>query len=240
MRCFATAVVLVACLAVAARAAAPLYEMPPPKPWPATFDSTTEEVVPGLEPTDGFAINATTPNLEPLAPLLATIRPIGPIVYSLQRALNLTERHPTLPGHDLQNKTSLTILTPSAEAMLKLPFQLSAAGLLEDRDRELLLTVPLLKAAADSRRLALMSQQVAHNMALKRMVPYAYLNNATRLTTRLGFPVSVMVSPDGRDKYFVSGNCTAKIVKPDHGGRPMIPAVAYVVDSFLLPLEWKL
>jgi hypothetical protein len=30
-------------------------------------------------------------------------------------------------------------------------------------------------------------------MALKRMVPYQYLTNATRLTTRLGFPVSVVV-----------------------------------------------
>lgn len=47
-------------------------------------------------------------------------------------------------------------------------------------------------------------------------------------------------SPDGKDKYFVSGNYTARIVIPDNGGRPMQPWVTMMVDSFLLPLNWKL
>ena len=47
-------------------------------------------------------------------------------------------------------------------------------------------------------------------------------------------PPSPTPSPDGKSKYFQSGNYTAKILVPDHG-RPMVPAVAYVVDSFLLP-----
>ena len=45
---------------------------------------------------------------------------------------------------------------------------------------------------------------------------------------------------DGRAKYFVSGNSTARIVVPDHGGRPLLPVAAMVVDSYLLPLRWKL
>lgn len=96
-------------------ASVPLYQMETPKPWPLTKDATTEEVVPGLEPTDGYAINATTPNLEPLAPLLETIRPVGPIIKGLNSFFNVSERYPTLPGHDLQNKTSLIVLVPNAE-----------------------------------------------------------------------------------------------------------------------------
>jgi len=71
-------------------------------------------VVPGLEPTDGYAINATTPNLEPLAPALEVMKPIGPIMYALYKAMNTSEPRPTLPGHDLHNKTSLTVLVPNA------------------------------------------------------------------------------------------------------------------------------
>jgi hypothetical protein len=72
-----------------------------------------------------------------------------------------------------------------------------------------------------------------------RLLP---LKNATRKTPPLPLPLSLppTKSPDGRNKYFVSGNSTARIVRPDHGGRPLVPAVAYAVDSFLLPLEWKL
>lgn len=70
------------------------------------------------------------------------------------------------------------------------------------------------------------------------MVPYQYLNNHTRLVTRLGFPVDVVVSMDGMTKYFVSGNSTARIVVPDYAGRPMSPVVTMMVDSFLLPLNW--
>jgi hypothetical protein len=90
----------------------PLYHLA--CPW-SSCPPSTEEVVPGLEPTDGFAINATTPNLEPLAPLLDTIRPIGPIIHGIQKTLNISESHPTLPGHNLKNKTSLILLMPSAE-----------------------------------------------------------------------------------------------------------------------------
>ena len=35
--------------------------------------------------------------------------------------------------------------------------------------------------------------QISQNMMLSRMVPYHYLNNATTLTTKLGFPVNVVV-----------------------------------------------
>ena len=52
-----------------------LFVMPPLTPWPLTLDATTEEVVPGLAPTDGFAVNATgVYNLEPLAPVLGAPR----------------------------------------------------------------------------------------------------------------------------------------------------------------------
>ncbi len=38
----------------------------------------------------------------------------------------------------------------------------------------------------------------------------------------------------------MSGNYRAKVTVPDYGGRPMQPWVTMVVDSFLLPLNWKL
>jgi hypothetical protein len=344
--------------------------------------------VPGLEPTDGFAINATTPNLEPLAPLLDTIRPIGPIIHGTQKLFNISESKPMLPGHNLSNKTSLTVLVPNAEvrrarsgagrgwqgssagcaggegeggrapggqpsprlwcaagiqpcpaplsppplgpprapqAMLKLPFQLKASGALDEHERSLLTQLPLVSAATESLRMSRITQQarrrlgglvasgaqragavrqrglqsgparrhgadpsphgpppptpppllpqVSQNMLLTRMVPYQYLTNATKLTTKLGFPVNVLVrwarrgagpgfgrarpapliharrpprpppapppSPDGKTKYLQSGNYTARIVVPDYGGRPLVPAVAYMVDSFLLPLQFK-
>jgi hypothetical protein len=59
-----------------------LYAMEVPKAWAPTKDATTEEVVPGLEPTNGFAINASTPNLG---------EPPG-------AALPLRTRHPTCSG----------------------------------------------------------------------------------------------------------------------------------------------
>ena len=45
---------------------------------------------------------------------------------------------------------------------------------------------------------------------------------------------------DKSAKFLVSGNSTARIVVPDHAGRPLQPVVAMTVDSFLLPLNWKL
>lgn len=47
-------------------------------------------------------------------------------------------------------------------------------------------------------------------------------------------------SMDGQQKWFVSGNYRAKVTVPDYGGRSMQPWVTMVVDSFLLPLNWKL
>jgi hypothetical protein len=47
-------------------------------------------------------------------------------------------------------------------------------------------------------------------MVLTRMVPYSYLTNATRLTTRLGFPVEVVVRCGGTARGVGGGGGAAR------------------------------
>lgn len=79
--------------------AADVYVMPAPKAWPLSTDATTEEVVPGLEPTDGFAIAAATPNLERFAPLINIARPVGPIMYGAPQGRGALAGHTQHRAH---------------------------------------------------------------------------------------------------------------------------------------------
>jgi hypothetical protein len=195
----------------AARAAppAPLYKMPPVKPWPATTDPGTEEAVPGLAPTDGYAINATTPNLEPLAPMLEYARPIGDIMHAFMGAMNVSESHPELPGH-ADKRTTVTLLVPNAEALMKLPVQLSRTNVLAARAQGLMdklahpkaAAADLAAAARDAAASVLpkslnvsglppqgygnatkatdsVARQLVAANTITRMVPFQYLTNAT-------------------------------------------------------------
>ncbi|KAI8474414.1 MAG: hypothetical protein J3K34DRAFT_493710 [Monoraphidium minutum] len=225
----------------------PLFVMPPPRPWPPTADPGTEEAVPGLAPTDGLALNASSLSLERLWPLLASApAALSPVARAVAARLGAPggggggggggAAAAGLAARGGAPRASMTVLVPSPEALARLPLQLAATDAGSEAKRAVAARLlPLLgsRAADDSARISRITELVYRNMVLTRYVPYQHLSNGTQLTTKLGHPVSVLVSPDGRTKYLRSGNSTARIVVPDGGAvAPLVPVV--VSDEF----EW--